>query len=159
MTNFNFTLDIPKIMGSDILIYNATINSFRCNGSFENFLTHYNDNLECFFNKIKIKIDDDEFLLTLKYKTMLISEVKAVFDEVYKNRVDELKFTITEPKFDDMSDLEKGIYKFIYEYGDKIAGYNAIAGLNLTEIAKLKEAFKNFNNQEKNLINKELKRG
>lgn len=153
-----FKLDIPKIMGADINIYNATINAFRCNGNFDNFLTHYAEHLDSFFNKIKILIEKEEFLLNIKYKAMSIGEVREIFKEVYKVRVGELEFAFKEPKFDEMDGFEKSLYKFMYEYGEKIACYESLAGLTLTEIAKIKNAFENFNKQEKDLLNKTLKK-
>lgn len=151
-----FKVTLKPLMGNDTATFNATINALRA-GSFINFSAHFEAELSAFFTGAEYEdcVNSKKFNLAIGYSKLAVGIVATCFNEVLKQRELELAPLLQEKEvaFNELSGTERLRYLLLYQYGDKIGGYPALAGMSIAEVIKLYHYFDELNKEK----NKSLK--
>lgn len=156
-----FKVVVKKLTGNDTATFNATINALRA-GSFINFVAHYEQELDNFFKGVIYEdlANKKKFDLSIGYGKLPIQTIAKCFEDVLKQREVELKplFSNQTVEFAELDNSEKIRYILLYQYGDKIGGYPALAGMSMEEALKLHHYFNVLATEKDNALKQAMEK-
>jgi hypothetical protein len=156
-----YSLKIDKIKGDKMECFNAVVKAYSA-VNFINFTSNYSELLPDFFDLVTITDlqEKKEFILKHHYKKMMVAELRWVFDKVLSFRKIELEPFLNKKigSISEVTDYEQLFYKMLFNYGEKIGGYIALANMNPLEVVKMGAYFGELEEQKQNLIEEKTKK-
>lgn len=156
-----FKVTLKTLTGNDTATFNATINALRA-GNFINFSAHFETELADFFAGAEYEdsVNNKKFNLAIGYPKLAIGVVATCFNEVLERRKIELEPLLQEKEvaFDELSGTERLRYLLLFQYGDKVGGYPALAGMSIAEVIKLYHYFDELSKKKDNTLKQALEK-
>ncbi len=175
-------LEYKPITANNIATFNAYVNAVRCDG-FSKFASYYSNELPALFknvtffegeqsssqkssheNNASIFTEEEKKQergkeLSLTYSSLLIPQLRTVYEQVVKHREQEFAgvFVEKEIEFAELSELDRIKYSLLFNYGDKIGGYIAIASLDIQELITIFKHFVYLQNNKSESMEKIVK--
>ncbi len=175
-------LEYQPITANNIATFNAYVNAVRCDG-FSKFANYYASEFPALFKNITIFESEQSSSqessqennasifkedkskqekgkdLSISYSSLLIPQLRTVYEQVVKHREQEFAgvFVEKEIEFAKLSELEKIKYSLLFNYGDKLGGYIAIASLDIQELLNIYKYFLELEEKKSKEIEKSLK--